>query len=98
MTEVDRVTEYETDVERLRSDAWRWRHLAADAAADLNRREREITRLKAQLAAAVSDEAAQRFRDALAPGYVVWHNGKRLSPEDTLTQIKRGLIAALGNG
>lgn len=44
----------------------------------------------------VSREAAQRFRDALAPGLIVWHDGKRLSPEDTLTQIERGLHAAWG--
>lgn len=43
----------------------------------------------------VTDDMARRFRQALLPGFVVWHNGRHLPPADTLEQIKRGLIAAL---
>lgn len=56
----------------------------------------EVVRATDHTGGAISDEAAQRFRDALTPGYIVWHDGKRLSSEDMLTQIKRGLIAATG--
>lgn len=55
-----------------------------------------IMRLIPDYQGAVDRKAAERFRDALAPGFIVWHDGKKLSPEDTLTQIERGLLAAFG--
>lgn len=59
--------------------------------------EAEKAALEAQIADPASDAAALRFKDALAPGYIVWHDGKPFSAEDTLTQIKRGLLAALSS-
>lgn len=64
----------ESEVERLRSDDWKWHHLAADAAADLNRREREITLLKAQLQDSAGDNERllnrlkTLYADLAAPG------------------------------
>lgn len=56
--------------------------------------EAEKAALEGRLEAVTSEAAAKRFSEALLPGYIVWYDGKRLSAEDSLTQIRRGLIAA----
>lgn len=82
----------ENEIERLRSDAWKWRHLAADAAADLNRREREVTRLKAQLQESAGDN--ERLLNRLKTLYADLAAPGPMDPErqQTLAELARDAI------